>query len=683
MKIALLDLNHRTCGIHTNTVPFGLGLIAVYLKKTVNQAAEQSLGLPSATIDIKMFKDADKALDVLKSWVPDVIGISQYVWNTQLNLYVAKKIKKINESCVVIAGGPNLDRSKKGKKDFLKANDFIDICVEYDGEIPFATIVKRLLSGESIASIKKSPSAGTYSINPETKELAESSERPPRLDSLDVFGPLYTEGLFDEFLKEGYHPFLQTHRGCPFSCVFCHTSDQYYSHILFLSPEIFRKDMEYLGRLFAGRHDINLFLANTNMSLFKEDFPIAKIIREVQEKYGWPKFISINSGKDPKKLIEMLSIIKFMPGISLQTLTPCVLENIGRKNISLEAFHDFQDKVLHMTGEQSVTELILALPGETKETFLDSLKKTINSGVQNVVIYTLMNLKGTPLASEEFANRYKHVICHRVVPREFSIIDGERIFDTEEVVVGTKDMPLEDYIELRGIYFTTSAFFGSNELIPLKRFLFEYKIDIADWVFNIHAQLQGYPDLRTIYEHFLKETREELFPTRESLIEFFSKPENYKDLIEGRRGDNLIRKYRCIVLSENYESYLKIAISEARKLAYEKLEKEKADLMIDDLERYLSTRDMKHIITKNELPPAEEVALNHDILSWLKCEDRTRLFEEFKGTHQYLVKFLPDTIKKLDGFREMNKDETLSLQMIYRDGGIKYLWPVWAPKPEF
>jgi len=36
MKIALLDLNHTTCGIHTNTVPLGLGLIATYLKKTVD-----------------------------------------------------------------------------------------------------------------------------------------------------------------------------------------------------------------------------------------------------------------------------------------------------------------------------------------------------------------------------------------------------------------------------------------------------------------------------------------------------------------------------------------------------------------------------------------------------------------------------------------------------------------------
>src|SRR3989338_11632070 len=112
--------------------------------------------------------------------------------------------------------------------------------------------------------------------------------------------------------------------------------------MLFQSPEIFKLDMEYLGKRFAGMHNVTLYIANTNMSQFKQDFPIAHVIRETQEKYDWPRLINVNSGKDPKKLLEMLSIIKFNPGIALQTLTPTVLSNVRRKNIPFKDFVSFQ-----------------------------------------------------------------------------------------------------------------------------------------------------------------------------------------------------------------------------------------------------------------------------------------------------------------------------------------------------
>lgn len=667
MKIALLDLNHTTCGIHTATAPLGIGLISVYVKKNVNP-----------NLDIKLFKEINKILETLKSWIPDVIGIAQYSWNSELNLYAAKLIKNINPNCAIIGGGPNFELSAKEKNEFLKSHNYVDICVSYDGEIPFATIIKRLLSRESIDSIKKTPPAGTYSLDPIEKTLTESPENPPRLDSLDVFGPIYADGVFDDFLKEGYCPFVQTHRGCPFTCAFCHTSDRYYTKMLFLSPEIFKKDMEYLGKFFAKRHDITLYIANTNMSLFEQDFEIAKIIREIQDKYDWPKFIDVNSGKNPQKLLDMLSIIQFNPSIALQTLTPQVLENIRRRNLPFKEYCAFQEMALRKTKGVSSSELILCLPGETKETFLQTLKSVMNSGVQGIFIYTLMNLKGTPLASGEFMGKYSHVIKHRIVPRQFSDINGQRIFDTEEVIVGTKDMPFEDYIALRGVSFVVNAFFNSTELIPLKRFMLECHIDIAEWIFNMHKRISEFSDLKKAYDNFLKETREELFPTRKELIEFYGKDDNYNELLKGVRGDNLLRKYMCLVLSENFEQYIQLAIEEAQKLARIKLGNGKADKLIDDFRKYLLSRDLKPILSRAEILKTKRVKLNFDIPQWLEYIKGDKLLEEFQTPSSYLVEFSPDSKKKLNSFMtNMNKDKILSLQILYRDGGIRNFWPNW------
>lgn len=662
LKIALVDLNHTTRGVHTNTVPLGLGAIARYLDKTSGHS-----------FNTMLFKDTGKALKVFESWQPDVLGITQYSWNSELNLQVAAWVKEANPKCLVIAGGPNLYLLKAERKAFFKRYPFVDLCVSYDGEIPFAETIKRVMKGEPISDIRKYPGPGIYAYDSSRDDIIEAQQAPPRLDSLDVMGSLYADGFFDKFLDDGFHPFVQTHRGCPFTCAFCHASDRYYSRMLFLSPDIFRRDMEYLGKRFAGRHDVVLYFANTNMSLFKEDFVIAEVIRDIQKKYDWPWNVDFNSGKDPKKLLKMLSIIKFIPVIALQTLTPQVLENIGRKNIPFNEFVFFQREVLKKTGENSATELILSLPGETKESFLLTLREVLNSGVQNVVILTLMNLQGTPLSSPEFAKKYGHVIRHRVVPRQFSHIRGKKILDTEEVVVGTNSMPFDDYIELRGLTFAINSFFNSAELTPLKRLLIESNVDLLTWISGILSNLAQYPDLKSLYDSFIQDTKDELFIDRSALLAFFEKEENFDALSSGKFGDNLVRKYKCVLLARHYQDVLRLAVTEASKLLSERIGEEKSKVLLQDMFEFLSVREVRKIFDDTGFVLEKKLRLQYDIPAWLALDKEG--LENFHGSFEYIARFDGNTRTKAKNFAEINKDKELSLQILYRDGNIRYFWP--------
>jgi len=662
MRIALLDLNHVTCGVHTNTVPLGLGLIATYVHLKIDR-----------NIEIKIFKDVNKSLLCLKKWKPDVIGITQYSWNSELNLFIAGLIKQSNPACLVVAGGPNLERQDTERGKFFKNYPFVDSCVTYDGEIPFAEIIKLVLSGADSMTVRKFHIPGAYSFDHSKNTIIASTQKPPRLNSLDVFGPLYINGLFDEFLDDGFQPFLQTHRGCPFTCAFCHTSDPYYSRMLFLSPEIFIQDMEYLGRRFSGRQDVALNMANTNMSLFEQDFVIAKIIRQVQDKYDWPHIINLNSGKDPRKLLKMLSIIKFLPAIALQTLTPRVLKNIGRVNIPLNEFVSFQREVLKKTGEHSATELILCLPEETKKSFLATLRQVLNSGVQNVVIFTLMKLKGTKLSWPEVARKYGYVIRYRVVPRQFSLTEGRLIMDTEEVVVGTDTMPFDDYLELRGIAFIVTSFFSSVELMPLKRLLLELDLDLSQWVFGIHDNLARYEALKVLYDEFICDTKNELFVDRSSLIKFFEKGENFNALVTGKFGDNLLRKYKCLLLAKHYRKVLELAISEAGKLLVQRLGEKISKDLLSDMSKYLLTRQLQDIFHGPAAVFEKSLRFNFDIPAWLASENKK--IENLRGSFEYRVKFNEDARVKIKDFLKMNKNEELSLQILYRDGNTRDFWP--------
>lgn len=669
MKIALIDLSHATLGIHTNTVPLGAGLIGRYLLETVD-----------GDLDLRIFKTTGRCLAAVRDWKPDVAGVAQYAWNSELNLRMGRLAKEINPGCLVIAGGPNMHPRPEGKRAYLSAHRFIDIGVRRDGEIPFADSVRRLAAGESVMDIRLSPSAGTYSLDPDSGEFVEPRGPAPRLRSLDVFGSVYADGFFDEFLDDGFHPFVQTQRGCPFSCIYCHAGNRYYDRMISQSADIFRREIEYLGRRYAGQHDITLWMANINFGLLEEDFEIARIIREIQDQYDWPRNIYTSRVHDKERLLDIISIFKYpiRPSISFQTLTPEVLANIRRRNMPLEDFVDFQKKVPREATGYTTSELILSLPGETRENFRYTLSRILNSGVQNIVIHTLMNLRGTPLADRKTSERHGHLIRHRIVPRCFSEIAGVKIFDSEEVVVGTTAMPFDDYLDLRGLALAITAFAGSVEFLPVRKLLLELGGDVASWIFRIQGRMREMPGLRPAYDGFIDDTRSELFSSREELIKFFTRPENYKSLLAGRLGDNLIRKYKALLLSSRYRDCLDLALDGLRGMAPAPNNK-RLDAILSDLALYLRSRDTSRIFPEGYggRAPGEEV-LSFDIPRWLAAGCGGPPLGEFKGSFRYRLEVSEYQRNRLRNYALMNRDPGLSLQILYRDGTIQDFWPRWV-----
>ena len=88
IKVLLGDLRHYTLGVHSNYVPVGIGYIATYLQKVI----------PSVDFDIKITVNPDEAFDLVDNWKPDVLGLSNYMWNSNLSYRVCEYIKEKNEN---------------------------------------------------------------------------------------------------------------------------------------------------------------------------------------------------------------------------------------------------------------------------------------------------------------------------------------------------------------------------------------------------------------------------------------------------------------------------------------------------------------------------------------------------------------------------------------------------------
>ena len=72
-------------------------------------------------------------------------GETTYVWNINVSLEIAKRLKHINKEVMIIFGGPSVPDKANS---FLKRNKFIDIACHQEGERKLTNILDGLHNNE-------------------------------------------------------------------------------------------------------------------------------------------------------------------------------------------------------------------------------------------------------------------------------------------------------------------------------------------------------------------------------------------------------------------------------------------------------------------------------------------------------------------------------------------------------
>ena len=134
--------------------------------------------------------------------------------------------------------------------------------------------------------------------------------------------------------------------------------------------------------------------------------------------------------------------------MSVQSMDPIVLNNIKRSNIRIEDYVKI-NQTLTARGQFTRGEVIIGLPGETRETFTRGVEQLMDAGVSCITSYSLILLHGTPFKDSTYTNQYEIVGKHRLVPLNFGEYAGSRIFDVEETGVANKHMSFDDYLWMR------------------------------------------------------------------------------------------------------------------------------------------------------------------------------------------------------------------------------------------
>lgn len=143
-------------------------------------------------------------MDRIVSESPDVIGLSCYIWNMNSVCILGEMLKNAMPNCVIVLGGPEVSYNPDS---VLNKYSWCDFIISGEGEYPFAMLCDSL----NTESIKDIPGL-CYRNNSQTviSEPYTSDSEPP--------SP-YCDEYFESL--NGRIAYLETSRGCPYSCAFC------------------------------------------------------------------------------------------------------------------------------------------------------------------------------------------------------------------------------------------------------------------------------------------------------------------------------------------------------------------------------------------------------------------------------------------------------------------------------
>jgi len=187
MRLTLTGLASQY--IHMPLAPFCL-----------KKAVEEALSIPVTICDININEPVEDSLARLMADEPTHIGFSVYIWNREMTARLVRRIKALDPGVCILLGGPEVSFSPEATFAEMPC-DFI---LRGAGEESLPALLRCLMSGSDPAEIPGICTPGRI-VDP-------APTPPPRSD---LYDDVWHTAL------NGRMVYVETSRGCPFSCAFC------------------------------------------------------------------------------------------------------------------------------------------------------------------------------------------------------------------------------------------------------------------------------------------------------------------------------------------------------------------------------------------------------------------------------------------------------------------------------
>ena len=315
----------------------------------------------------------------------DLIGFSTYIWNKNIVLEISRKIKE-EKDVTVFLGGPEVSYNSK---QVLEENQFVDFVICGEGEIPIAKIA----AGEDIGKLR----GISYRKN------GVVLEAEPYISFDDPPSPYITE-YFERL--NGRIAYIETSRGCPFSCAFCLSGRC--GGVRFFDIEKSKENIVLLAN--SGTQTVKFIDRTFNANKKRAN----EIFKFIIKNYGGsiPKGVRFHFEIEAELVDdEMVQTVSQAPvglfqfEIGIQTFNKKSLESINRR-ADLDKLQSTVEKLLKHQNIHIHTDLIVGLPYEDLKSFKSSFNLAYKMKPHMLQIGFLKVLHGTRIQEEKEVYKY-------------------------------------------------------------------------------------------------------------------------------------------------------------------------------------------------------------------------------------------------------------------------------------
>lgn len=456
VKIGLVQINNSFSG--QNYLPYSLACLRSYAEAHANEPARFEF-LPM------IYKRLPLGQIINRLQSADIAGFSTYVWNANISLEAARRLKTANPAILIVFGGPQVPDKPEA---FLRSNPFIDIVVHNEGEKSFLSILERLpqRDWQGLTGISYIDASGTFVKTAPATRMKDLAELPSP----------FLNGMFDRLIAENpeekWIGLWETNRGCPFQCTFCDWGSATASKVNRFDLERIFQEIEW----FAHNKIEYIFVCDANFGSLQRDIDIARRVAELRAKTGFPHGFSVQSTKNAtdrayvtQKILSDAGLNKGV-ALSMQSLDPLTLQNIKRDNISLETYLELSRRFTRDRVE-TYSDLILALPGETYDSFVKGVDTLINTGQHNRIQFNNLSiLPNAEMGDPDYLAKFRMVTVRSEIINFHGTKEAleDDVAEMQDVVIETYSMDAQAWRRTRAISWMISfLYFDKLVQIPI------------------------------------------------------------------------------------------------------------------------------------------------------------------------------------------------------------------------
>lgn len=379
--------------IHIKRSPQAMPISVAMLCAKLDSIKDFKETVETSFTDFYLGQSADEIAEFILNKNPDMIGFSIYVWNRDLAVSVASKIKSIVPEIILFAGGAEAT----ALPHFLLNSVPFNFVVKGEGEIVLTEAVAAITEKKSLNGI---PGV----LTPET--LLEKVESQPIMDLDSLPSPFLTEKID---LKKYEGILWELSRGCPFKCDFCFES-RGIAKVRNFSFERIEKELE----LFEKKGISQIFVLDPTFNKNRER--AKKILLMIKKKAPAIHFtFEVRTEFIDREMAELFASINCNLQIGLQSSDKEVLAHVNRTFDHSK----FRDKVniLNRAGVIFGLDLIYGLPTDSIKGFRKSLDYAVRLQPNNLDVFPLSVLPGTVLfdKADSFDMKYLHDSPYTVI----------------------------------------------------------------------------------------------------------------------------------------------------------------------------------------------------------------------------------------------------------------------------